>query len=366
MTIIHILEDYSILSGGIRTVVRNLHLKLLSQNHDSIIVTPFFEDEDESLIKIPIRNKQPWVYSKYLRNILTELNLKSGIDVIHIHGVWMFPQYYGCKFALKNKIPFVISFHGMYEPWLWKSGYFKKMIYTKFLTQRIFNQATAIHSITKSETIDLNARFKNVRVVEIPNLISLKKADTQHESEQSSDYILFLGRLDPIKGINLLIEAFKLIKDNNIKLRIAGPTNDYQDVLKSQVEELSLVDRVEFLGLVSGAEKQKLYKNALVFVSPSFSEVIGMVNLEAAIHRTVVITTHQTGLDKEWSNNGGFLINPKVNEIRDAIETVLSWDDDTRELKENQLQEFVSRNYSWENRYQDWENLYKSIRKNNG
>ena len=50
MTIIHILEDYSILSGGIRTVVRNLHLKLLSQNHNSIIVTPYFEDGDESLI----------------------------------------------------------------------------------------------------------------------------------------------------------------------------------------------------------------------------------------------------------------------------------------------------------------------------
>ena len=366
MTIIHILEDYSILSGGIRTVVRNLHLKLLSQNHNSIILTPYFEAGDESLIKIPIRNKQPWVYSKHLKTILTELNLESKIDVIHIHGVWMFPQYYGCKFAIKNKIPFVISFHGMFEPWLWKSGFLKKKIYTKFLIQRIFKQATVIHSITNSETNDLKARFKNVKVVEIPNLISLPKLEKQSASKYNLDYILFLGRLDPIKGINLLIEAFATLEDSNIKLKIAGPANEYQDELKVQVKELSLGNRVEFLGLVNGVEKQRLYENALVFVSPSFSEVIGMVNLEAAIYKTVVITTHQTGLDKEWTNNGGFLINPEVKEIKGAIETVLSWDDNTRELKENQLQEFVSKNYSWENRYQDWENLYKIIRKNNG
>ena len=66
-----------------------------------------------------------------------------------------------------------------------------------------------------------------------------------------------------------------------------------------------------------------LFKNAFVFVAPSHSEVIGMVNLEAAILQTPVITTFQTGLLKDWSKNGGFLIEPTENEILKRYPDVL-------------------------------------------
>lgn len=364
MKVVHIVENYSILSGGVRTVVRNLHLELLANMHNSIVMTPFYEERDENVVEIPIKRFNPWMYSKKIKPILEQINRESKIDVIHIHGVWMHPQYFASKFALKHNIPFVVSFHGMYEPWLWKKGYWKKTVYTKLLTNRLFCKASVIHSITNSETTDLKRRFKKATVVEIPNLINTKIVTKTGLKKESSDYILFLGRLDPIKGINLLIDAFALLKDKyEVKLKIAGPINQYQQELEKQVETLEISDRVEFLGVVKGVEKQILFENAQVFIAPSFSEVIGMVNLEAALFGTVVITSHTTGLSKDWCTNGGFLINPNVTEIKESLETALDWDDQTRENKGNQLKEFVKKEYSWEHRYSDWEKLYNSIKR---
>ena len=367
MKIIHILEDYTLLSGGIRTVVKNLHEHLLHNNHNSLILAPNFENGDQEIVKFHINKKYPWCYSTHFKKILNNLLLTSKIDAIHIHGVWMFPQYYACKFALKHRIPYIISFHGMYEPWLWTTGYYKKLVYSNLLTNTLFNKASAIHSITNSETKDLQNRFKNVQVVEIPNLINVNQVESKKNSYKKSNYILFLGRLDPKKGIPLLIKAYsQLNQKNKLKLKIAGPLNEYQKVLQNQIKQLSLQDHVEFLGSVNGKDKQRLFEEALIFVSPSFSEVIGMVNLEAALSKTVVITTLQTGLNRAWNQNGGFLINPEIEEIKKAIETVLSWNKPEREEKENQLKNFVIKNYSWENRYQDWVNLYNLAIKNNG
>ncbi|WP_299127946.1 glycosyltransferase [uncultured Winogradskyella sp.] len=362
MRIIHIVEDYSITSGGIRTVVKSLHEQLLLHKYNSLVVTPFFEEKDEGIVAIPMKKKNPWVYSSKLDSILRKLHNESSIDVIHIHGVWMHPQYYASKFAYKNNISFVISFHGMYEPWLWKSGNLKKRLYSRFLTNKYFSKAKVIHSITNSETSNLSKTFKEADIIEIPNLIRFRNLKSVGSEKDKSNYILFLGRLDPIKGIDLLIDAFhRISKNDDLLLKIAGPINSYKEKLQNQVEQLSLENKVEFLGLVKGIEKQKLFENALALVAPSYSEVIGMVNLESALFGTVVITTHATGLSKDWSKNGGFLINPNIDEIAKALQKVLSWDNSTLKEKESQLKQFVRKNYSWEERFIDWENLYKHV-----
>lgn len=369
MKIIHVLEDYSFLSGGIRTVVRNLHHQLSNHNHESYIVTPYYEkrDKNDNLIVFQVKKNHFWTYSNHFKLLLEDIYQDSKIDVIHIHGVWMFPQYYAAKFALKKKIPFVISFHGMYEPWLWTRGYYKKLIYSKLMTNAVFKKASAMHSITKFETKDLQTRFKNTRIIEIPNLINVSQTKPKNTKYNKSNYILFLGRLDPKKGINLLIDAYvNLNQKEKYSLKIAGPLNDYQKVLKQQVKQLSLDNKVEFLGPVDGEAKQKLFEEALVFVSPSFSEVIGMVNLEAALSKTIVITTHQTGIDEAWSSSGGYLINPEAEEIKRCLELVLSMRTKDRQAKEIQLRNFVLENYSWKNRYKYWENFYLQATRSHG
>jgi glycosyltransferase involved in cell wall biosynthesis len=271
----------------------------------------------------------------------------------------MYPQYKAAKFCIKNKISFILSCHGMYEPWLWKKGALKKKFYFNLLVKNNFAQANYIHAITPQENSNLKRLFKKNTIVEIPNLINTIDV-AQLEECSKEKYILFLGRLDQKKGIDILIKAFSMVHNENIKLKIAGKINKYKIILEELILQLKIESKVEFLGLVSGIEKQNLINKAHVLVAPSHSEVIGMVNLEAAILKTPVITTYQTGLKPKWNENGGKLINPNEKELIIALENVLSWSHKERNLNGEKLYDYVITNYSWKERSKEWLALYKS------
>jgi glycosyltransferase involved in cell wall biosynthesis len=358
MNVIHVLEDFSFKSGGIRTVVLDLHTRLLDNGIHSKILTTRIENGDEA-IKVEGDTK-PWRYSKNLKRIFKNLHSNNKIDLIHIHGVWMYPQYAAAKFAKQHNIPFLITCHGMYEPWLWSQGTLKKKMYFNLVVKSAFSKADYLHAITNNEAEELKVLFPSTPTVEIPNLIDSKLA-VEGDYKGQEKYVLYVGRLDSKKGIDLLIRAFSNLNLEGFKLKIAGNFNDYKQELDELVLSLSMKERVDFLGLITGEEKVKMFMNAFVFVAPSHSEVVGMVNLEAAIYKTPVITTFQTGLKKEWSKNGGILVNPNVNEIESALESVLNWTIEQRNENGLKLHNFVLEAYSWQNRYNDWVKLYQSM-----
>ena len=356
MKILHIVEDFSIKSGGLRTVIKNLNIELQKMGYGSYILSSDKEKEDEIYI-VDAKNK-PWMYSKQWKQKLNEVVSQKQINIIHIHGVWLYPHYLAAKFALKNKIPFVLSIHGMYEPWLWKKGTLKKTLYFHLLVKKLFVKAAVIHTITPFETKNVITLFKKPSIVEIPNLIHIPKKEVKTDSV--TKYILYLGRLDEKKGIKLLIKALKKIDNNEVILKIAGESNSYKEELKMLINNLGLQNRVSFLGLVKKNKKIKIIKEAFILVAPSYSEVIGMVNLEAAVLKTPVITTYQTGLNTKWNENGGKLINPNVNELTENLNEILNWSIDKRNKEGEKLYRFVSKNYSWEGRINDWIQLYKT------
>jgi glycosyltransferase involved in cell wall biosynthesis len=360
MNILHVLEDYSLHSGGLRTVVKELNEHLNDyEDVNSYIVSSKKEEEDDVCVVSSSQDK-PWLYSKDWKHILEKFIIEKNIELIHIHGVWMFPQHIAAKLAVKNKIPFILTPHGMYEPWLWTKGTLKKKLYFHILSKNLFSKAFRIHAITKDEKNNLKKLFSKSEFVEIPNLIKNKDIHLQNLEVNNEKYILYLGRLHEKKGIDILIKSFSNLEDKNIKLKIAGGLNEYKSKLDALVGQLKLEKRIEFLGLVKGQQKNGLFRNAYVFVAPSFSEVVGMVNLEAALQQTPVITTHQTGLKKEWNENGGVLINPNQDEIIFALEKAINWSLEERNSNGNKLFQFVKKNYSWEYRFIDWLKLYKS------
>jgi glycosyltransferase involved in cell wall biosynthesis len=326
---------------------------------NSYIVSSKKEEEDEVYVVSSSQGKS-WLYSKDWKRVLEFFLIEKNIEIIHIHGVWMFPQHIAARLAVKNKIPFILTPHGMYEPWLWTKGTLKKKLYFQILSKNLFSKAFRIHAITKDEKNNFKKLFSKSEFVEIPNLIKNKDIHLQNMKVNNEKYILYLGRLNEKKGIDILIKSFSNLKDKSIKLKIAGDINEYKNKLDTLVSQLNLEKRIEFLGLVKGQQKNDLYRNAFVFVAPSFSEVVGMVNLEAALQQTPVITTYQTGLKKEWNDNGGILINPNQNELAFALEKAINWSLEERNRNGNKLFQFVKKNYSWESRTLDWVELYKS------
>ncbi len=359
MKILHIVEDFSVESGGLRTVIKNLDFYLKEIGFKSYILASNKEKEDDIFL---VETSNKWLYSKKWQEVIDSIVKQHKINMIHIHGVWLYPQFIGAKYAVNNSIPFVLSAHGMYQPWLWKKGTLKKKVYFYLLSKKWFSKASVIHAITPDETKNLKTYFKRNKFIEIPNLISLGLEEEQNINTEK--YILYLGRLNKTKGIDLLIKAFSQIENQNIKLKIAGGFNDYKLELELLVKSLYLTENVEFLGLVKNDAKNQLIKNAWVMVSPSYSDVIGMVNLEAASFKTPVITTHKVGLKKEWSTNGGKLINPNIEELKASLTEVLNWTVKERNKNGKQLFDFIKQHYSWNSRLKDWKKLYENAIKN--
>lgn len=363
MNILHILEDYSIHSGGLRTVVKDLNERLNTIDGINSFIISSKKEKGDSIEVINGANN-PWLYSREWKNLIEKTHKEKNIDIIHIHGVWMFPQYIGAKFAIESNTPFLLSVHGMYEPWIWAKGTLKKKIYFKALAKKVFSRASTIHSITANESKSIKEIFNESKIVEIPNLINHETYNMEDTVLFDEKYILYLGRLNPVKGIDLLINAFAEANLTGVILKIAGPINVYKEYLEKLTKDLRIDNKVEFLGLVKGEEKSRLYRNAFVFVAPSHTEVIGMVNLEAAICNTPVITTHQTGLKKSWSNNGGRLINPNKKELVASLKEVFLWTDKERNKNGKMLCNFVINQYSWKNNLENWEATYKNLLKN--
>ncbi|MGY0425520.1 MAG: glycosyltransferase, partial [Polaribacter sp.] len=193
MKILHIVENYSFASGGIRTVVKNLKNQLFLLNYKSLIISSGKEKDDNVIIVNS--NKTPWLFSKDWQRKIQKIHQQEKLDCIHIHGVWMYPQYVAAKFALQYNIPFILSPHGMYEPWLWSKGTTKKKFYFNFLVKKKFSKASIIHAITKQEKENLRVLFPNTKIIEIPNLIEemQQKSVTISSNEK---YIFYIGRLD--------------------------------------------------------------------------------------------------------------------------------------------------------------------------
>tara|TARA_B100001093_G_C26857935_1_gene1028376 strand:- start:2815 stop:3891 length:1077 start_codon:yes stop_codon:yes gene_type:complete len=357
MKILHILEDFSTASGGLRTVVKNLNESLNKNGIESFIISAGIDQEDQIYKRVDTDN--PWCYSKQWEASIAAIFKRVKIDIIHIHGVWMFPQYLAAKYAIKNKVPFVVTPHGMYEPWLWAQSKFKKKVYFTLLTKKKFSKATVIHAITEEEKENLKLLFPDVKVKIIPNLIH-KKQYHVYDGTQGK-YVLFVGRIDKKKGIDILIKSFAKLNLKDVKLKIAGKLNDYKLELDQLIKFLRIQDKVEFLGMIKDQIKEDVYKNAFIFVAPSYSEVIGMVNLEAAIYGVPVITTFQTGIKKEWGNYGGMLINPLEGELHKALQLFVNMNVEERNDKGKQLYEFVLNEYCWDSKLNDWKMLYKNL-----
>ncbi|MGB0563242.1 MAG: glycosyltransferase family 4 protein, partial [Spirulinaceae cyanobacterium] len=137
------------------------------------------------------------------------------------------------------------------------------------------------------------------------------------------DYFLYVGRHDHYKNLRRLIAAFAQLKEKTLRLKIAGAADGKNTpLLRQQVQELGLGDRVEFLAYVPYADLPTLINQAIALVFPSLWEGFGLPVLEAMACGTPVITSNLSSLP-EVAGEAAILINPyQVGEITEAMQAV--------------------------------------------
>lgn len=372
MHVNYILEDFSEVSGGVPAVVNQLSRRVANYGWQVNVV----HTSGDGMLKIknieierimPSGLGSPWGWSTQLRPTIERLAALSGPKVFHLHGIWSAPQYFGANVAKKCSIPLVLSAHGMLEPWLWKRQgwkiWGKKKVYWELFAHQAFRSASVVHAVTPLEREHLQQLFPSNRIEVITNAIDLDEYGDTSSTSQRERLILFVGRIEPIKGVDILLKAFAMANiTKDWRVVVMGPvwSSSYQAELERIVSDACLENRISFIGALFGQEKQNWFRKAWILVVPSHSEVVGLVNLEAAAHYVPSITTHQTGLG-DWERGGGILIQPEVYQLRDALERVCSWSDSERTERGAASRNLVSERYSWKVVLPQWLSLYGSL-----
>lgn len=366
INVLHVLQDYTLLAGGVPEVVRQLSVKGRFNDINSHV---FATKGISSLKNVKICQESKffsfWGWSKNQKKELSDS--LSKINILHLHGVWNAASYFACKISKEKKIPFVFSSHGMLEPWLWmeqgRVNYYKKKLYWDYVIKNKLTEAELIHGITPLECDNLAQLFPKNKIVCIPNAVVFEDLEIDFFKKNRKNEILFLGRIEPKKGLHILLEAFSKSKlKSKWKLNIAGPVwnKTYNEKLINYVNSNNLSECVSFLGPVFGDEKERLLRNSWVMVTPSFSEAVGLVNLEGAARGLPSITTHDTGL-YNWEEGGGKLINPEPSELKQILESVCSWTSEERFERGLASYNLARKFYSWDAVIPQWESLYLQL-----
>jgi glycosyltransferase involved in cell wall biosynthesis len=372
--LLHVTDHYSASSGGVASVIDQLsaHMAAYYQNQEVVCVrgNPLPATPGVKVTNIdPIPLAKAWGWSPRLVRTLSAFAQEPDGLVLHIHGVWMAPQWLAARIASKRRIPFVLSTHGMLEPWFWKGQgafkWLKKNVYWRLGPSGLFARAAVVHAVTEREMNNLRDIFPNTRIQTIPNAIDLTEVDEQQTArvENPEPLILFLGRLTPQKGLELLLEGFaEAHLEAPWRIVIAGPFwfPAYASKLRVLARDLGIESRVEFIGPVFGIEKWTWLKRAWMVVTPSWAEGVSVVNLEAAACYTPLITTRETGLP-DWEEGGGILIQRDKASMASALKAACRWPLAERLKRGEASRALVDRRYSWKAVLPMWLSLYRSI-----
>jgi glycosyltransferase involved in cell wall biosynthesis len=161
-------------------------------------------------------------------------------------------------------------------------------------------------------------------------------------------FILFLGRLNPIKGPDLLLEAFSHLSPSarDVHLVLAGPDGGMRALLEQSAAAFGLNGRVHFTGYVGGFEKVAALHAATVLAIPSRREAMSIVVLEGGICGCPVVFTDTCGLDAISRENAGVMVPVSVAAIAEALENLLQSPEELRRSGER-LQRIVRQHYLW-------------------
>jgi glycosyltransferase involved in cell wall biosynthesis len=267
------------------------------------------------------RYKISWDLSRWL-----ERNVRN-YDLLHIHAVFSFSTAAAACYARRHRVPYIMLPHGMLGQWPVRKNRLIKTIYLKGVEQNNIENAAAVHFTAQDEfrTSLLRGR-SNFVLPYVINLVPVAERDPPLESK-SKLRILYLSRLDPKKGIDLLLGAVSKLagEARAFELVVAGSGDPaYQEQVKAMIGNMHLSEITKLVGFVDGAEKESLLKSADMFVLSSYDENFGIAVAEAMAASLPVIVTDRVNIHEEIQKGGaGLVVLPTIDAVCTAIRKML-------------------------------------------
>lgn len=288
-------------------------------------------------------------YHLPLLNIAALDRLVQGADVLHLLGYWNLLSVALAWLAHRRGKPYALSAAGEFAGIHSRSRV--KHAFHALFGSRMIAGASAIITITPRERAQVIEwfGFPQQSVIVLPNGVEpLASNLTSDRRLPEAPFVLFMGRLAPIKGPDLLIEAFAAIaqRHKDVTLVVAGPDWGLLDDLQKRCAALGLEERIAFTGYLDEPARCEAYQRSLLLVVPSREEAMSLVALEAGVLGRPVLLTDRCGFDQVAAIGGGLVVPATVEGLRDGLDTLLSKRAALGEMGAK-LQTYVRWHYSW-------------------
>ncbi len=314
-----------------------------------------------------VSNSLAWKNIQVPPRMLSSLLIEVGkFDVVHTHEFRSPPTVFAHLAAEVRDVPHVHQPRGSVPRFELAN---LKKVFDSVLGKRILSEVDHIIASSNTEASKYPDMFSDVdfkKVRHVPNGISETEYQnipgqgqfrTEYNIDEDEPLVLFLSRLHPRKGGDLLIDAVSDISDESVRLAFVGPNEGARDKWKARAARQGLSDRSLFTGPLYGSDKLSAYADADAFVLPSKNkyESFGNVVLEAMACGTPAVCTDVCGVAEWIDHDACAVVPPRSDALLEGIQDVLSSDSYS-------LQGYVRDNFSWSSVASMTEAVYKESR----
>jgi glycosyltransferase involved in cell wall biosynthesis len=306
----------------------------------------------------PWRYKFSWGLTKWLKTNV------DNYDLLHLHAVFSYSTTVAAFYARKNSIPYIVLPHGMLAPWPVRQNWLLKKIYLRAIEQRNLERAAAVQ-FTADEEQQMSVTGGSSNFV-LPCIVDFDMSDDRSQTTSNATrlHILFLSRIDPKKGIDVLIHALSQLAQagREFDFTLAGSGDQkYEDRIRAMIKSAGLSHCTTFTGFVEGTAKAKLFRAADIFVLPSHGENFGIAVVEAMAFGLPVIVSDRVNIHNEIERaQAGLIVSPAAAELGVAIRTLADNPSLRREMGK-QGRELVASSFSGASTARETLKIYRDI-----
>lgn len=340
VTVLTCVRDVSESGGGIASAALPLHLGLYQRNAQARLLSGLPAAEGGEGQQCVTSSGQGFA---------SMTGKLSEPAVVHVHGLWTPFEWRACAYARRAGVPLIMSPHGMLEPWALRHKRLKKLLAWRLYQRRWLACADLLVVNSWNEYQTVRAIGLKAPVAIIENGVDTTDFDQAAVRSDRSKNVLFLSRLSPVKGIFDLLEAWALLPvGHDYELRLYGPADPgYAEQIGAAIERLRLGASVKLKGPVFGSAKWQAYRNADVFVLPSYSENFGIVVAESLLAGVPVITTRATPWGCLEVERLGWMAENDPASLAEALRQAMQLSDDQREQMGVRARAYARAHFLW-------------------
>ena len=317
------------------------------------------------VVALPCLMKRFYIPAVTSRRILS---IAASCDVIELVNHWTFLNVLVYRAAKRLKKPYIVCPAGALP--IFGRSRLLKSLYNRAVGKEIIRKADGCVAISITEIPQFQEYGLTAdKITLIPNGVdsedyrrNIAANDRRQFGPQNSPFILFMGRLNSIKGPDLLLEAFLRCQDRfpDFHLVFAGPDDGMLSKLKATAEASDASNRIHFPGYLGRESKLSIYQAADLLVIPSREEAMSLVVLEAGMVGTPVLLTDQCGFSEVSTVGGGRVVSATVDGICSGLIKMLSDPAELEKMGAN-LGKYIESHYTWDIMIRKYLDLYNRI-----